>query len=105
MSTNTENSIPAPEEVGKLLTKIALADQGFLVLLLMAATKATDALTNREVDNSGTQKGAADAVRVEAAKNEASASASASSSLGIKTPYIIGGAALLLGGVMMMKKK
>ena len=69
------------------------------------ATKATDALTNREVDNSGTQKGAADAVRVEAAKNEASASASASSSLGIKTPYIIGGAALLLGGVMMMKKK
>jgi hypothetical protein len=67
------------------------------------ATKATDALTNREVDNSGTQKGAADAVRVEAAKNEASASAS--SSLGIKTPYIIGGAALLLGGVMMMKKK
>ena len=65
------------------------------------ATKATDALTNREVDNSGTQKGAADAVKVEATKNEASAS----SSLGIKTPYIIGGAVLLLGGVMMMKKK
>ena len=65
------------------------------------ATKATDALTNREVDNSGTQKGSADALKVEATKSEASAS----SSLGIKTPYIIGGAVLLLGGVMMMKKK
>ena len=65
------------------------------------ATKATDALTNREVDNSGTQKGSADALKVEATKSEASAP----SSLGIKTPYIIGGAVLLLGGVMMMKKK
>ena len=65
------------------------------------ATKATDALTNREVDNSGTQKGSADALKVEATKSEASAS----SSLGIKTPYIIGGAALLLCGVMLIRKK
>ena len=48
MSTNTENTIPTPEEIGKLLTKIALADQGFLILLLTAAAKAAHALSSEE---------------------------------------------------------
>ena len=39
MNTITETHIVSPEEVGTIITKLALADQGFLVLLLTAASK------------------------------------------------------------------
>ena len=39
MNVNAEIHVVSSEEVGSIITKLALADQGFLVLLLTAASK------------------------------------------------------------------
>lgn len=66
------------------------------------STKATDALTNREVNSEGVQKGAYEAVQTTAKQEEAATAQG--EGISFKSPYVIGGIALL-GGIFLMTRK
>lgn len=66
---------------------------------------ATDALTNRVVDNNGTQQGAAEALQIQQVKNASEAAPVAKTSGVSINPMVMGAAAVLGLGLIMMNKK